>query len=96
MLRRVFLFILFSYLPILALTMACIFRFGSWLPIILPALLFFVGMFIQNRLHRQKCPRCGSYFFVQTVTSENYTPFSSISFPPQRRCQSCGLVLYRK
>ena len=92
--RRIFLFILFSFFPILVLTMAYIERFKTWFPIILPAFLFFLGMLIQNRLHKQKCPRCNSFFFVQTVTKDNYTPCSSISFPPQKKCQNCGLALY--
>jgi len=93
-LRRVFLFVLFSFFPILVLVMLSIERSGNWLPIILPAFLFFFGMFVQYRLHRQRCPRCRDFFFVQTVTKDRYTPESSISFPPQKKCRSCGLVLY--
>ncbi len=94
MMRRIFLFILFSFFPILVLTMASLERFKTWLPIILPAFLFFFGMIIQNRLHKQKCPKCNDFFFVQTVSKDKYTPVSSISFPPQKKCQNCGLTLY--
>lgn len=92
--RRIFLFILFSFLPILALIMAYIERSKNWLPILLPSFLFILGMFIQNRLHKMKCPKCNAFFFVQTVSKDNYTPSSSISFPPQKKCQNCGLTLY--
>lgn len=47
-LRRVFLFVLFSFFPILVLVMLSIERSGNWLPIILPAFLFFFGMFVQH------------------------------------------------
>ncbi|MEZ4528667.1 MAG: hypothetical protein R2941_22365 [Desulfobacterales bacterium] len=93
-LRRIFLSVLFSLFPILALTMAYIRRSGNWFPIIFPAFLFFFGMFIQHRLHKRKCPRCNDFFFVQTVSKDNYAPASSISFPPQKKCRNCGLVLY--
>lgn len=93
--RRIFLFILFSLFPIFVVTMISIERFKSWLPIILPVSLFFLGIFVQNRLHKQKCPNCNAFFFVQTVTRRNYTPASSISFPPQKKCQNCGVALYR-
>lgn len=95
LLRRVFLFILFSYLPIVALTMAYIERTQNWYLLILPIFLFFLGMLVQHRLHRQKCPKCHAFFFVQKVSKDNYVPSSSISFPPQKRCQNCGLVLYK-
>jgi len=94
-LRRLFFFILFSFLPIIALTMAFIARFDNWYPIILPGFLFFFGMFIQNKLHKVKCPKCKDYFFVQKVSKENVILPSSISFPPQKKCQNCGLILYR-
>lgn len=94
-LRRVFLFILFSFVPLVVVTMAGIERFDTWWPILLPALFFLFGMMVQNRLHRQKCPRCHAFFFVQSVSKDAYIPASSISFPPQKRCQNCGLVLYR-
>ncbi|MBN2383233.1 hypothetical protein JXQ70_10155 [bacterium] len=95
LLRRLFLFILFSYLPILVLIMGMIERTGSWFPILLPICLFFLGMYVQHKLQRIHCPRCHDFFFVQKVTKENYTPYSSFSFPPQKRCQKCGLVLYK-
>jgi len=92
--RKIYLFILFSFLPILVIVMSYIEKTDIWYPIILPVALFFFGMFIQNRLHKSKCPRCHEFFFVQTVTRENYTPLSSTSFPPQKKCQNCSLVLY--
>ncbi len=93
-LRRIFLGILFGLLPVTAATMVFIERSGHWPALMLPFGLFFCGMYVQRRLHARKCPRCGQYFFVQSVSSDRYTPFSSISFPPQKRCQHCGLVLY--
>lgn len=95
MMRRRFLAIIFSCFPILVLIMAYIERLNTWFPIIFPVILFFLGMLIQNRLHRMLCPKCNSFFFVQTVSKDSYTPSSSISFPPQKRCQNCGLALYR-
>jgi hypothetical protein len=93
-LRRIFLFILFSFIPLTMLIMAYVVRSQNGWAILVPVILFFVGMGIQHHLHRSKCPKCKA-FFVQAVTKENYTPLSSISFPPQKKCQNCGLVLYR-
>lgn len=92
--RRVFLVVLFSLPPVVFLTMAWVEGSGSWLPLAIPFALLFFGMFSQHRLHRCRCPRCGGFFFAQTVTKDNYTPESSISFPPQKRCRNCGLRLY--
>jgi hypothetical protein len=92
--RRLFLFILFSFLPVLVPIMALIGRTGNWLPILVPGFLFLAGLVVQHRLHRSRCPKCHEFFFVQTVTRDNYTPASSISFPPQKTCQHCGLRLY--
>lgn len=89
-----FLFILFSLFPIFVLTMAYIERSQSWFVLSVPLFLFFFGMFVQHRLHRQKCPRCNAFFFVQKVSRDAYVPASSISFPPQKKCQNCGLTLY--
>jgi hypothetical protein len=93
-LRRIYLFIFFSFIPVLFLTMAYIERSKTWFPIILPAFLFCFGKFIQDRLHKRKCPKCNSFFFIQTITKDKYTPHSSITFPPQKKCQNCGLTLY--
>lgn len=84
----------FSLFPILVLTMVYVERFKTWYPIIFPVFLFFLGMIIQNKLQKKKCPKCNSFFFVQTVSKDQYTPASSISFPPQKKCQNCGLTLY--
>lgn len=93
--RRLFFTILLSFFPVLVLTMAPVMLFTIWLPIMVPVLLFFLGMLVQKRLQGVKCPQCNAFFFVQTVTKDKYTPCSSISFPPQKTCQHCGIVLYR-
>ena len=93
--RRAYLAILFSFFPVLVAVMAAIRRTNLWWLILLPIGQFIVGMVVQHRLHRSRCPRCQDFFFVQVVTPQAYTPASSISFPPQRRCQHCGQVLNR-
>jgi hypothetical protein len=93
-LRRIFLTVLFTFPLVVAGVTVWMQLSNSRYPMIVLLALFFGGMFIQNRLHKHKCPGCHDFFFVQTVTKENYTPYSSISFPPQKKCQNCGLVLY--
>jgi len=86
--RRLFLGILFGYFPILVLCMAHIRRSGQWHALAVPLLLFAVGLVLQKILHSQHCPRCGEFFFVQSVTRTSYTPDSAWSFPPQKVCQN--------
>lgn len=93
--RRLFLALCFGFLPVTALTLAYIERQGGWLALAVPVALFALGLAVQRMLHRQRCPRCGGFFFVQTVSRTAYAPASSISFPPQKTCQNCGLRLYR-
>lgn len=50
--RRIVLSIIFSFLPFVALTMACIEHSGNWLALLLPVSVFFVGLFIQHQLHK--------------------------------------------
>jgi len=93
--RRLFLAILFAFLPITALTMAYIQRSGQWAALAIPFALFALGMVIQHILQHQRCPRCREFFFVQKMTKTTYTPCSSYSFPPQKKCQHCSLALYK-
>ena len=93
-LRRTFLFILFAFVPLTVSIMACASTSENYWLVLFPVALFFAGMGVQHRLHTALCPRCHAPFFVQTVSKNNYTPLSSISFPPQKRCQNCKLILY--
>lgn len=93
--RRLFLAVCFGFLPLTALTLAYVERHGVWLVLCIPGIMFAFGLAVQRILHRQRCPRCSGYFFVQAVNRTAYTPASSISFPPQKTCQNCGLRLYR-
>ena len=93
--RRLLLAIIFAFLPVTAVTMAYIRRSGQWVVLAIPLALVGVGMVVQYILQQQRCPRCGEFFFHQKMTGETYQPGSAWSFPPQKKCQHCGLVLYR-
>ena len=93
--RRLFLAIIFAFLPFTGVTMAYIRRSGQWAALAIPLTLFGLGMVLQYILQHRRCPRCGEFFFLQKMTAETYQPGSAWSFPPQKKCQHCGLVLYR-
>lgn len=94
LLRRLFLAILFIFLPVVALTMAYIERGGSWLTLAVPFGLFAGGIAVQKVLYRQSCPHCTDFFFVLASSRTAYTPSPRINFPPSTRCRHCGLALY--
>jgi hypothetical protein len=83
--------IIFSFLPLCALLAGLD---NPLLMLLGVSLVFALGLIIQRSLNRSRCPRCKEFFFVQVVTMKNWTPFSSLSFPPQRKCRHCGLGLY--
>ncbi|MDQ7780517.1 MAG: hypothetical protein RDV41_12550 [Planctomycetota bacterium] len=89
--RRLCLLIIFAFLPF------CAVLAGLNNPLILllgVGALFALGFIVQRSLNRSRCPRCGEFFFTQVLTRENWTPFSSLSFPPERKCRHCRLDLY--
>lgn len=92
--RTVYFSILLAFLPSCALLSLLSFRY----PFVLLAgvvVLFALAAWAYRTLNRSKCPRCGEFFFVQTLTKQSWSPFSSTSIPPQRKCQHCGLDMYQ-
>jgi hypothetical protein len=91
--RRLYLSIYFAFLPVCAALAVLGFRYPL-VPVLGMLLLCAAMLLVYVKLNKSKCPRCHEYFFVQKLMKNNWTPVSSTSMPPQKKCQKCGLSLY--
>lgn len=91
--RAVYFSILVAFLPACTLLSVLGFRYPL-VPVLGVVPLFALAAVAYRTLNRSRCPRCHEHFFVQKLTKQSWTPYSSTSIPPQRTCQKCGLDLY--